>query len=94
MSRKRRDLRGMVVAISGASAGIGAALAEQLAPAGARLALCARRVDRLEEINRKLGGGHLVVRADVASTSGKAAARLASADLVSVTRFSSSWAEI
>ena len=56
MSQSRRDLGGMVVAISGASAGIGQALAEQLAPAGARLALCARRVERLEELNRKLGG--------------------------------------
>ena len=58
----------MVVAISGASAGIGQALAEQLARSGARLALCARRVERLEELNRKLGGGHLTVGADVART--------------------------
>src|SRR5689334_2867727 len=64
----KRQLQGMVVAISGASAGIGAALAEQLAPAGAKLALCARRVERLQELNRKLGGQVLCVRADVANT--------------------------
>ena len=62
---KPRALDGMVVLITGASAGIGAALAEELAPCGARLVLSARRLDRLEELNRRLGGGHLCVRADV-----------------------------
>lgn len=56
----------MIVAISGASAGIGKVLAEQLAARGAKLALAARRIERLEEVNKSLGGGHLVVRADVA----------------------------
>lgn len=56
----------MVVAITGASAGIGKALAEQLSARGARLALCARRLERVEELNRALGGKHLAVRADVA----------------------------
>jgi short-subunit dehydrogenase len=57
----------MVVAITGASAGIGRALAEQLGRRGARLALCARRVERLEGLNAALGGGPLVLRADVSS---------------------------
>ncbi len=60
-----RNLQGMIVAITGASAGIGKALAEKLSATGAKLALCARRVDRLEELNRQLGGGHLCVQADV-----------------------------
>jgi short-subunit dehydrogenase len=55
----------MVVIITGASAGIGAALAQELAGRGARLALAARRLDRLQELNARLGGGHLCVRADV-----------------------------
>jgi short-subunit dehydrogenase len=55
----------MVVVITGASAGIGAALAEELSARGARLVLSARRLDRLEELNRRLGGDHLCVRADV-----------------------------
>lgn len=55
----------MVVVISGASAGIGAALARELSARGARLALAARRLDRLEELNRELGGKHLCVQADV-----------------------------
>ncbi len=62
----RRELRGMVVVITGASAGIGKALAEALAPRGARLVLAARRAERLEELNRALGGGHLCVPTDVA----------------------------
>jgi short-subunit dehydrogenase len=55
----------MVVVITGASAGIGAALAEELSSRGAKLVLSARRLDRLEELNARLGGGHLCVKADV-----------------------------
>jgi short-subunit dehydrogenase len=61
-----RNLDGMTVAITGASAGIGRELAVALAGRGARLALAARRLDRLEELDRQLGGGHLTMRADVA----------------------------
>src|SRR5687768_14543730 len=61
----KRDLRDMVVVITGASAGIGRTLAEQLAARGAKLALAARRVKKLEELNRALGGAHLTFRADV-----------------------------
>jgi short-subunit dehydrogenase len=57
----------MVVAITGASSGIGRTLAEQLDARGAKLALCARRLDRLEELNRRLGNRHFLMRADVAS---------------------------
>jgi short-subunit dehydrogenase len=56
----------MAVIITGASAGIGRALAENLARRGASLALAARRADRLEELNQSLGGRHLVVPTDVA----------------------------
>src|SRR5438132_10748543 len=63
--RTKRRLDGMVVIITGASAGIGKALAEELSKRGAKLALGARRVERLEELNRALGGGHLVVQCDV-----------------------------
>jgi len=62
-----RQLKDMVVAITGASAGIGQTLARQLDARGARLALCARRLDRLEALNRELGSRHLVMRVDVAS---------------------------
>ncbi len=58
----------MVVIITGASAGIGRALAEALSAHGASLSLAARRADRLEEINRTLGGQHLIVPTDVSVT--------------------------
>lgn len=66
LAAMRRTLDGMVVAITGASAGIGKALAEALHARGARLALAARRLDRLEALNRQLGGAHLSVQTDVA----------------------------
>src|SRR5690242_16053973 len=44
--------------ITGASAGIGWALAEQLAAGGAHLVLTARRRDRLEELATKLESAH------------------------------------
>jgi short-subunit dehydrogenase len=56
----------MVVAITGASAGIGMALAEVLHARGAKLTLAARRIDRIEELNRRLGGNHLAIPTDVA----------------------------
>lgn len=60
-----RTLKGMVVVITGASAGIGKELALQLAERGARLAISARRLDRLQELNHQIGGGHLCIGADV-----------------------------
>jgi short-subunit dehydrogenase len=58
----------MVVVISGASAGIGRALAVHLGRRRARLVLSARREERLNALNAELGGGHLVVPADVSRT--------------------------
>lgn len=61
----RRSINDMVVIITGASAGIGQALAVELAAGGAKLALAARRIERLEELNRQLGGAHLCLATDV-----------------------------
>lgn len=55
-----RSLRGAVVAITGASAGIGAASARTLVDAGARVALSARRADRLTELAGELGEENVV----------------------------------
>jgi short-subunit dehydrogenase len=59
----------MVVAITGASAGIGQALAQSLHARGAKLVLAARRLDRIESLNRELGGQHLALQIDVSDPS-------------------------
>lgn len=55
-----RSLDGSVVAITGASAGIGAAAAYDLVAAGARVAVSARREDRLGKIVDDLGADNVV----------------------------------
>lgn len=60
-----RQITGMVVVITGASAGIGKQLAIELHTRGAKLVLAARRADKLSELNQQLGGQHLCVSADV-----------------------------
>lgn len=52
--------RGKWALITGASAGIGVALAEELASGGTNLVLTARRKDRLEELARRLSTTHKI----------------------------------
>ncbi|MEN3110841.1 SDR family oxidoreductase [Uliginosibacterium paludis] len=54
------------VVITGASSGIGAALARAYATRGATLGLVGRRADALEALRSELPGEHLVMVADVA----------------------------
>jgi len=57
------DLSGRTVLITGASSGLGLHFARIAAKAGARVAACARRVDRLAALAEEIGGA--TVRMDV-----------------------------
>jgi clavulanate-9-aldehyde reductase len=62
------DLSGQVVAVTGASSGIGEATALACARSGAAVALAARRIDRIERLAAQIneqGGRALAIEADV-----------------------------
>ncbi|MGH8861210.1 MAG: SDR family oxidoreductase [Jatrophihabitantaceae bacterium] len=70
MPAEQRDLTDTVVAVTGASAGIGCATARQLVEAGARVAVQARRVERLSDLVEELGEKNVVaIPGDVADPS-------------------------
>lgn len=56
-----KNITGKIVAITGASSGLGAETARHLVKAGAKVALGARRLDRLEELARELGRDNCTV---------------------------------
>ncbi|MFV1999514.1 MAG: SDR family oxidoreductase [Acidimicrobiia bacterium] len=60
-----RDLTGSVIAVTGASSGIGAASARALVAEGSRVVLGARRGSRLSEIASELGSQVATVEMDV-----------------------------
>jgi 3-hydroxy acid dehydrogenase/malonic semialdehyde reductase len=74
------ELEGRTAVVTGASSGIGAATARALAGAGARLALGARRLERVQELAAELGGDHFVGPLDVTDAESSRAFVDASAD--------------
>ncbi len=61
-------MEGKVVVITGASSGIGEALARRFHKAGASLVLAARRIDRLKNLERELGDSNILsVETDVSN---------------------------
>jgi 3-oxoacyl-[acyl-carrier protein] reductase len=59
------DLTGMTALVTGASGGIGSAIAQALAGQGARLAVSGSNVDKLEAFRASLGGDHVAVPCDL-----------------------------
>ena len=71
---RRRDLKGLRVLVTGASQGIGRAIALMAAKRGSRVLACARKMDLLEElaVEARADGGVLEpVKADVADAEGR-----------------------
>jgi NADP-dependent 3-hydroxy acid dehydrogenase YdfG len=66
MPMQLQDLRGKTAVITGASSGIGEAAAKMLAAGGVRVALVARRRDRIEQLAREIGQDAVALPADVA----------------------------
>jgi 3-oxoacyl-[acyl-carrier protein] reductase len=58
------ELAGRTALVTGASAGIGRGIAKALAAEGVRLAVTARRRDRLEELARETGAKMAIIEAD------------------------------
>lgn len=75
------QLEGKTAVITGASSGIGLAVAQSLARSGMKLVLGARSADRLERAARSLGGAATAVVTDVTSEAGPAALVRAAVDL-------------
>jgi len=59
------NLQSKVVIVTGASSGIGGALAKAFSREGARVTLAARRIDRLNKTGQACPGENLIVKADI-----------------------------
>jgi 3-oxoacyl-[acyl-carrier protein] reductase len=59
------DLSGMTALVTGASGGIGSAIAQALAAQGARIAVSGSNVEKLETFRSSLGGDHVALAANL-----------------------------
>jgi 3-oxoacyl-[acyl-carrier protein] reductase len=82
------DLSGKLALVTGASGGIGGAIARALAAQGARVALSGTRAEALEQVRAELGGDHVVVPCDLSDAAavdalvGQAEAALGGLDIM------------
>jgi 3-oxoacyl-[acyl-carrier protein] reductase len=60
------DLSGMTALVTGASGGLGSAIAGALAGQGARLAVSGSNIDKLERLKSELGGEHVALPCNLA----------------------------
>jgi len=60
----------MNIVVTGATGAIGVALATQLNARGEKLLLCGRSEEKLEALNRALGGAHLTAATDLTEAAG------------------------
>ena len=60
------DLSGMTALVTGASGGLGSAIAKALAGQGARLAASGSNVEKLERFRQELGGDHVALPCNLA----------------------------
>jgi len=65
------NLQNKTIVLTGASGGIGQAMAHELANNGARLILVGRNTDKLEDLASSLNGEHLFLTADLSSEDGR-----------------------
>lgn len=75
------QLTGRTAVLTGASGGIGAAMAQALSDAGVRLLLVGRRAPALQALVAQLGAQHQALVADVATSAGRATVHHACAAL-------------
>jgi 3-oxoacyl-[acyl-carrier protein] reductase len=61
------DLTGMTALVTGASGGIGSAIAQALAGQGARLAVSGSNAEKLEAFRASLGGDHVALPCDLSA---------------------------
>ena len=59
------DLSGMTALVTGASGGLGSAIAKALGSQGARLAVSGSNADKLESFRSSLGGDHVALPCDL-----------------------------
>ena len=64
-------VNGKNIALTGASSGIGKAIAHELAGAGANLILIGRDEERLTQVQQTLGGTHQALVADISTEDGR-----------------------